>query len=113
MQMTIIAIVITFIVAAGVTWLFADNYHKNVASQKVGSAEEKARQIIDDAVKTAETTKREAELAAKEESIQRKNELDKEIQERRAEVHGWHPLSVEHALRPLPRRLRRAVRRRE
>lgn len=86
MQMTIIAIVITFIVAAGVTWLFADNYHKNVASQKVGSAEEKARQIIDDAVKTAETTKREAELAAKEESIQRKNELDKEIQERRAEV---------------------------
>ena len=86
MQTTIIAVLITLVVAALITWAIADNYHKNVASQKIGSAEEKARQIIDDAVKSAETTKREAELAAKEESIQRKNELDKEIQERRAEV---------------------------
>ncbi|MBR1628639.1 MAG: ribonuclease Y [Lachnospiraceae bacterium] len=86
MQMTIIAVLIAVVVAVLVTWTLADNYHKNVASQKVGSAEERARQIIDDAVKTAETTKREAELAAKEESIRQKNELDKEIQERRAEV---------------------------
>ncbi len=86
MLTTIIAVLITLIVAVLLTWVLADNYHKNVASQKVGSAEERARQIIDDAVKTAETTKREAELHAKEETIQRKNELDKEIQERRAEV---------------------------
>ncbi|MBR1635292.1 MAG: ribonuclease Y [Lachnospiraceae bacterium] len=86
MQTTIIAVIVTLVVAVLVTWVLAGNYHKNVAAQKVGSAEDKARQIIDDAVKTAETTKREAELAAKEESIQRKNELDKEIQERRAEV---------------------------
>ena len=86
MQTTLIAVAITLVVAVLVTWAVANNYHRNVASQKVGSAEEKARQIIDDAVKTAETTKREAELAAKEESIQMKNELDKEIQERRAEV---------------------------
>ena len=82
----IIAVILSVIVAAFVTWTVSENYHKNVASKKVGSAEEKARQIIDDAVKTAETTKREAELSAKEESIKAKNELDKEIQQRRSEV---------------------------
>ncbi len=82
----IIAVIISVIVAALVTWTVSENYHKNVASKKVGSAEEKARQIIDDAVKSAETTKREAELSAKEESIKAKNELDKEIQQRRSEV---------------------------
>ncbi|MBQ9631759.1 MAG: ribonuclease Y, partial [Lachnospiraceae bacterium] len=86
MQTTIIAVLIAVVVAVLVTWFLADNYHKNVASQKIGSAEDRARHIIDEAVKTAETTKREAELAAKEESIRLKNELDKEIQERRAEV---------------------------
>ncbi|MBQ7677992.1 MAG: ribonuclease Y [Lachnospiraceae bacterium] len=82
----IIAVILSVIVAAFVTWTVSENYHKNVASKKVGSAEEKARKIIDDAVKTAETTKREAELSAKEESIKAKNELDKEIQQRRSEV---------------------------
>lgn len=82
----VIAVIVAIIVAAFVTWTISENYHKNVASKKVGSAEEKARQIIDDAVKTAETRKREAELSAKEETIKAKNELDKEIQQRRAEV---------------------------
>ena len=86
MQTTLIAVVITLVAAVLVTWFVADGYHRNVAARKVGSAEDKARQIIDDAVKSAENTRREAELAAKEESISRKNELDKEIQERRAEV---------------------------
>ncbi len=82
----IIAVIISVVVAALATWMVSENYHKNVASKKIGSAEDKARQIIDDAVKSAETTKREAELSAKEESIKAKNELDKEIQQRRSEV---------------------------
>ena len=53
---------------------------------KIGNAEEKAREIIDEALKTAETKKREGLLEIKEESIRTKNELDKEIKERRAEV---------------------------
>ena len=58
----------------------------NVVESKIGSAEEKAREIIDEAVKTAESKKRESMLEIKEESIKNKNELDKEIKERRNEI---------------------------
>ena len=54
--------------------------------QKVGSAETRARAIIDDAVKTAETKKREALLEAKEEALKNKNEFEKEQRERRKEL---------------------------
>ena len=53
---------------------------------KVGSAETRARAIIDDAVKTAETKKREALLEAKEEALKNKNEFEKEQRERRREL---------------------------
>ena len=49
----------------------------------------RAREIIDEAVKTAETKKKEALLEVKEESIRTKNELDKETKERRAEVQKY------------------------
>ncbi len=54
--------------------------------QKIGSAEEKARAIIDEALSTAESKKREALLEAKEENMKTKADLDKEIKDRRAEV---------------------------
>ena len=73
-------------VTAGIVWVVATNYHKNSAKSKIGNAEERAREIIDDAVKTAETKKRESLLEIKEESIRAKNELDKEIKERRKEI---------------------------
>jgi len=53
---------------------------------KVDSAEHKAREIIDDALKTAETKKREALLEAKEEALKHKNDFEKETKERRAEL---------------------------
>ena len=53
---------------------------------KVGSAETRARAIIDDAVKTAEAKKREALLEAKEEALKNKNEFEKEQRERRHEL---------------------------
>jgi len=82
----IIAVIVTAIVTAILTAVIVNAYQKNVASKKIGSAEEKAREIIDEAVKNAETKKKEMLLEAKEESIRTKNELDKEIRERRAEV---------------------------
>jgi ribonuclease Y len=82
----IITAVVSILVAAVVVWLISDNYHKNSAKSKIGNAEERAREIIDEAVKTAETKKREALLEAKEENIKAKNELDKEIKERRNEM---------------------------
>ena len=54
--------------------------------EKVDSAEHKAREIIDDALKTAETKKREALLEAKEEALKHKNEFEKETKERRNEL---------------------------
>lgn len=82
----IIAVAVTLLIAVPVTVVLSNNYHKKVSDQKVGNAEEQARAIIDEAVKTAETKKREALLEAKEESIKSKNELEKEIRDRRAEV---------------------------
>ena len=83
---TIIAVVVTLIVAIPLTYAVTVSYRKKVAEVKIGNAEDKAREIIDEAVKTAETKKREALLEVKEESIKTRNELEKEIKERRAEV---------------------------
>ena len=83
---TIIAVVVTLIVAIPLTYAITVSYRKKVAEVKIGNAEDKARVIIDEAVKTAETKKREALLEVKEESIKTRNELEKEIKERRAEV---------------------------
>ena len=78
----LVAVAITGVVV----WIAAGVFHKNSAKSKIGNAEERAREIIDDAVKTAEAKKRESMLEIKEESIRAKNELDKEIKERRKEI---------------------------
>ncbi|MCD8046573.1 MAG: ribonuclease Y [Clostridiales bacterium] len=78
----VVAVVITFII----TYAVANARFKKNTEEKIGSAEERARSIIDEAVKSAETKKQEASLEIKEESIRTKNELDKEIKDRRAEI---------------------------
>ena len=65
MLQIVIAVVITLIVTAVLTYFITTAYHKNVANAKIGNAEDRAREIIDEAVKTAETKKREAMLEAK------------------------------------------------
>ncbi len=82
----VITALVTLVIAVPLSAVIAMNYRKKVVESKIGSAESKAREIIDEALKTAETKKREAQLETKEESIRAKNELDKEIKERRAEV---------------------------
>ncbi len=80
---------VVVIVAALVSWKSAISYHKKVVESKIGTAEDRAREIIDDALKTAETKKREALLEAKEESLRAKNEFEKETKERRAELQRY------------------------
>lgn len=82
----IIAVVITIIIAVTITYKLTVAYHQKVSETKIGNAEDRSREIIDDAVKAAETKKRESMLEIKEESIRTKNELDKEIKERRNEI---------------------------
>ena len=85
----VISALITGLVVAVITWFVAVEYRKKTYESKIGSAEEKSREIIDEALKTAETKKREALLEAKEESIKTKNELEKETRERRAELQRY------------------------
>lgn len=89
MSTAIIAALITLCIVAPITWVVATAYRKNAYETKIGTAEEKSREIIDEALKVAETKKREALLEAKEESIKTKNELDKETKERRAELQRY------------------------
>ncbi|TAH72859.1 MAG: ribonuclease Y [Anaerolineaceae bacterium] len=84
-----IAIVATFVIVAPLAWKFAIAYRIKVYEAKIGTAEEKAREIIDEALKTAETKKREALLEAKEESLKSKNEFERETKERRAELQRY------------------------
>ena len=81
--------IVLMIVVAIITWFYGRSYERKQYSSKVGSAEEKSREIIDEALKTAETKKREALLEAKEESLKTKNELEKETKERRAELQRY------------------------
>ena len=96
----IIAVVITLVITAIVTYFATVSNLKKNADSKIGNAESKAREIIDDALKTAETTKKEALLEVKEESIKTKNELEKETKERRAELQRYEKrvLSEEESL---------------
>ena len=85
----IISVLITAIIVAPITWIVAVAYRKNSYESKIGSAEEKSREIIDEALKVAETKKKEALLEAKEENLKAKNELEKETRERRAEIQRY------------------------
>ena len=84
-----ITALVAVIISAAITYVVTTGLMKKNADSKIGNAEEKAREIIDEALKTAETKKREALLEVKEESIKTKNELDKEIKERRAEAQRY------------------------
>ena len=97
----VIAVAVVLIIVSAVISHFVtvSNLKKN-AESKIGNAENKAREIIDDAVKTAEAKKKESLLEIKEESIKNKNELERESKERRAELQRYEKrvLSKEEAL---------------
>ena len=76
----------SLVVAILLAVVITNVYKKKVSEKHIGSAQDKAREIIDEALKSAEAKKREGLLEVKEESIRTKSELDKEIKERRAEV---------------------------
>ena len=75
----VIAVAVVLVIVSAVISHFVtvSNLKKN-AESKIGNAESKAREIIDDAVKTAEAKKKESLLEIKEESIKNKNELERE-----------------------------------
>ena len=81
--MIIIACVVAA-AAAGV--LVGIVYRKKVAEATIGSAQQEATRIVNDAVSKAESKKKEAILEAKDEIHRQRTELEKELRERRSEV---------------------------
>ena len=85
----IVAVVVALLIAVPVTCKVAVNNKAQKDAEIVGTAEDRARSILDEALKAAETKKREALLEVKEESLRTKNELEKETKERRNELQKY------------------------
>ena len=75
-----------FAVAAVVFFLLGIRYRKRVAEKEISSAEEEATRIINEAIKSSESKKREALLEAKEEILKNRSEYEREVKERRADL---------------------------
>ena len=82
----ILAAVIAFVVAAVVFFVLGIQYRRKVAEKEISSAEEEAKRIINESIKSAESKKREALVEAKEEILQARNEYEREVKERRADL---------------------------
>ena len=85
----IVAVAVALLIAVPLTCKVAVNNKAQKDAEAIGTAEDRARSIIDEALKAAETKKREALLEVKEESLKTKNELEKETKERRSELQKY------------------------
>ncbi|MBR5222767.1 MAG: ribonuclease Y [Clostridia bacterium] len=74
------------LVLAVIGFFTGSAYRRKSAEATIGSAEEEAKRILNDAIKTAESKKREALLEAKEEVHAMRQETEKDLRERRSEV---------------------------
>ena len=78
--------VVAGVVAAAIAFLAGVSYRRKTGEAKIGSAEEEAKRLINDAMKAAQQKRKEALIEAKDEAFQLKAEADKEIKERRSEL---------------------------
>ena len=78
----IVALLLIFVIA----FLLGILYRKRVSEREIQSAEEEAKRIINESIKTAENKRREALLEAKEEIHKNRAEYEREVKERRAEL---------------------------
>ena len=86
MMQTVIACVITAVVALIIGIPIGIQIRKRTAEKEINSAEEEAKRIINESIKSAESKKREALVEAKEEILQARNEYEREVKERRADL---------------------------
>lgn len=85
----IIVIIATLVIAVPVSAYVANTRSKKAMEITIGNAEDKAREIIDEAIKAADAKKREASLEVKEETIKARHDFEKETKERRAELQKY------------------------
>ncbi len=82
----LVAVVIAAVILGFVMFLAGFTYRKKSSEKQIGSARDEAKRIINDALKTAETKKKEALLEGKETLMRERAEQEKELKERRVEV---------------------------
>ena len=82
----IITIVIGVVVGLAAGFVFGVIYRKNVAEMDIGSAEQEATRLINEAIRSGESRKKEMLLEAKDEIHKSRTEHEKEVKERRAEL---------------------------
>ena len=75
-----------FLVGAALVYVFGVLRERKQADEDLNSAKNQAKQIVNDANKSAESKKREALVEAKEEILQARNEYEREVKERRADL---------------------------
>ena len=86
MLIKVILTLVGLLVGAGIMFPVAVNYRKRTAEKEIGSAEEEAKRIINESIKSAENKKREMMVEAKEEIHRSRTEYDKEVKDRRSEL---------------------------
>lgn len=84
--MWIVVIVLTALVTGAICFFSGANYRKKVAEARIGSAEDEAKRIVNDALKSAEQKRKEAIVEAKDELFKLRSDADREVRERRSEV---------------------------
>ena len=82
----IMIVIATFLISAAIFFFVGYYIRRKVAESKIGSAEEEARRIRESVHSEAESIKKEQLIKAKEEALQLRNDLDKEIKERRGDI---------------------------
>uniref|UniRef100_UPI0040279767 ribonuclease Y n=1 Tax=Gemmiger formicilis TaxID=745368 RepID=UPI0040279767 len=84
--LTVVLVLVAAAVAGALGFYLGGENRKRTAEAKIGSAEEEAKRIVNDAIKTAEQKRKETIIEAKDEAFKLKSDADKEIKNRRAEI---------------------------
>ncbi|WP_294553403.1 ribonuclease Y [uncultured Pseudoflavonifractor sp.] len=84
--MLIVGIVVALLAGALIGFALGVKWRKQVAEKEISSAEEEAKRIINESIKSAESKKREALVEAKEEILKARNDFERDQKERRADL---------------------------
>ena len=84
--LTVVLVLVAAAIAGALGFYLGGENRKRTAEAKIGSAEEEAKRIVNDAIKTAEQKRKETIIEAKDEAFKLKSDADKEIKDRRAEI---------------------------
>ena len=84
--LTVVLVLVAAAVAGALGFYLGGENRKRTAEAKIGSAQEEAKRIVNDAIKAAEQKRKETIIEAKDEAFKLKSDADKEIKDRRAEI---------------------------